>query len=118
MTTKKASKKGASSHANSHGTRKWSAKVDTESTFPREELFKQPASTIAKELASTKVSPKGPASGMRMLVFYVNRAGKNLSPTRLKVLERAKVLLHKYVEEAKQKRDSGSASKKQTRRKS
>jgi hypothetical protein len=32
-------------------------------------------------------------SAMSMLVFYINRAGKNLSPSRRKVLERAKVAL-------------------------
>jgi len=29
-------------------------------------------------------------SAMSMLVFYINRAGKNLSPSRKRVLERAK----------------------------
>jgi len=29
-------------------------------------------------------------SALSMLVFYINRAGKNLSPERLRVLERAK----------------------------
>jgi hypothetical protein len=49
------------------------------------------------------VSPKGPASGMRMLTFYVNRAGKNLTQSRLRVLVRAKELLHERVEKAKEK---------------
>jgi tRNA(adenine34) deaminase len=75
--------------------------VDTESTYPREGLFKKDAATIARSLASKKVSPKGPASGMRMLTFYVNRAGKNLTQSRLRVLERAKELLHERVEKAK-----------------
>src|SRR6202789_1364491 len=51
--------------------RKWSAKVNTESTYPEEGLFNQNAETIAKHLASKKVSPKGPTSGMRMLNFYI-----------------------------------------------
>ena len=89
------------SHGNSHGRRKWSAGVDTESTYPQEGLFKKDAATIARSLASKKVSPKGPASGMRMLTFYVNRAGKNLTKSRLQVLERAKELLHERVEKAK-----------------
>jgi hypothetical protein len=88
-------------HRSSHGKRKWSAGVDTESTYPGEGLFKKDAATIARSLASKKVSPKGPASGMRMLTFYVNRAGKNLSQSRLRVLERAKELLHERVEKAK-----------------
>ena len=89
------------SHRSSHGRRKWSAGVNTESTFPQEGLFKKDAATIARSLASKKVSPKGPSSGMRMLTFYVNRAGKNLPKSRLHVLERAKKLLHERMEKAK-----------------
>src|SRR6201997_3282906 len=40
--------------------KKWSAKVTTDSTHPDEGLFNQSASTVAKSLASKKVSPKGP----------------------------------------------------------
>jgi tRNA(adenine34) deaminase len=79
--------------------RKWSAAVTTDSTHPRAGLFNKSAGTIARELASRKVSPKGPSSGMRMLTFYINRAGKNLSANRLKVLENAKKLLHQRIEE-------------------
>jgi tRNA(adenine34) deaminase len=75
--------------------------VDTESTYPQEGLFKKDAATIAKSLASKKVSPKGPSSGMRMLTFYVNRAGKNLPKSRLRVLDRAKALLHERIEKSK-----------------
>jgi tRNA(adenine34) deaminase len=75
--------------------------VDTESTYPQEALFKKDAATIARSLASKKVSPKGPGSGMRMLTFYVNRAGKNLPQSRLRVLERAKELLHQRIEKSK-----------------
>src|ERR1700728_2467287 len=89
------------SHRSSHGRRKWSAGVDTESTYPQEGLFKKDAATIARSLASKKVSPKGPSSGMRMLTFYVNRAGKNLTQSRLRVLERAKELLHERIEKTK-----------------
>ena len=91
----------SASHRNSHGRRKWSAGVDTESTYPEHGLFKKDAETIARSLASKRVSPKGPSSGMRMLTFYVNRAGKNLSARRLQVLEHAKELLHKRIERAK-----------------
>ena len=83
--------------ATKKATRKWSAKVDTESTFPEEGLFKKGARTIAHALASPEVSPKGPASGMRMLNFYINRAGKNLTPARHKVLERAKEILSDII---------------------
>ena len=77
--------------------------MDTESTYPQEGLFKKDAATIARSLASKKVSPKGPASGMRMLTFYVNRAGKNLSQSRRRELERAKELLHARIEREKAK---------------
>jgi hypothetical protein len=79
-----------SAHSNSQGKRKWSAAVTTDSTHPHAGLFNKDAKTIARELASKKVSPKGPSSGMRMLTFYINRAGKNLPANRLKVLENAK----------------------------
>jgi hypothetical protein len=85
------------SHNNSHGKRKWSAAVSTDSTHPPEGLFNKDAKTIARELASKRVSPKGPSSGMRMLTFYVNRAGNNLPARRLKTLERAKKLLHETM---------------------
>ena len=85
------------SHNNSHGKRKWSGAVSTDSTHPREGLFNKDAKTIARALASKKVSPKGPSSGMRMLTFYINRAGKNLPANRVKVLEEAKQLLHEKV---------------------
>ena len=90
-----------STHRSTHGKRKWSAGVNTESTYPEEGLFKKDAATIARSLASKKVSPKGPSSGMRMLTFYVNRAGKNLPQSRLKVLDRAKALLHERIEKSK-----------------
>ncbi|WP_263366119.1 DUF3175 domain-containing protein [Edaphobacter bradus] len=77
--------------------KKWSAKVTTASTYPEEGLFTRSASTIARSLASEEVSPKGPASGMRMLNFYINRAGKNLSDERKSELEKAKSLLSEII---------------------
>ncbi len=75
----------------------WSAAVTTDSTHPPEGLFNQDAETIARELASQSVSPKGPSSGMRMLTFYINRAGKNLPAGRLKILKDAKEILHNRI---------------------
>ena len=63
------------SHKNSHGIRKWSAAVTTDSTHPQAGLFNKDARTIARALASKRVSPKGPSSGMRMLTFYINPRG-------------------------------------------
>lgn len=87
----------------SHTQEKWVKEVKTDSTHPREGLFKKSASTIARELASKDVSPKGPASGMRMLTYYINRGGKGLSASRKKELEKAKELLSKKVKEAREK---------------
>jgi hypothetical protein len=75
------------------GPRKWSAGVTTSSTKPPEGLFTKSAEVIARTLASKKVSPKGPSSGLRMLTFYINRAGKELTESRRKELEKAKLLL-------------------------
>jgi tRNA(adenine34) deaminase len=81
---------------------KWSAGVTSDATHPEPGLFKQDAQTIATHLASKQVSPKGPAQGMQMLNFYINRAGRNLSEERHKVLERAKRLLHAIIEKEKE----------------
>ena len=73
--------------------RKWVQGVTTVSTFPPEGLFTKDAESIARGLASKKVSPKGIGSGIRMLQYFINRAGKGLSRTRKAELERAKRLL-------------------------
>src|SRR5579859_4092353 len=78
--------------------RKWSAEVKTVSTFPPKGLFTKDAATIAKSLASKRVSPKGPGSGMRMLTFFINRAGRGLNASRLAELEKAKKLLARKIE--------------------
>jgi len=51
--------KNDASHSNSHGRRKWSGAVSTDSTHPQAGLFNKDAETIARELASKRVSPKG-----------------------------------------------------------
>ena len=81
--------------------KKWVAKVKTDSTHPPAGLFTKSASTIARSLASKKVSPKGLGSGMRMLTYFINRAGRGLSPFRRKVLERAKRILSQQTERQK-----------------
>lgn len=87
--------------------KRWVAKVTTDSTHPPEKLFTQKAATIARSLASKKVSPKGPGSGMRMLTYFINRAGRGLSATHRAELEKAKSLLSKRIE-----RDKASARRK------
>ena len=98
-------------------TKKWSAKVDTDSTHPDQGLFKKGASTIAKALASREVSPKGPASGMRMLNFYINRAGQNLPEARVKVLEHAKELLSDIIASQKEEKPAAKKSAKKSSKK-
>jgi hypothetical protein len=72
---------------------RWSHEVKTVSTFPPSGLFTQDAETIARTMASKKVSPKGIGSGIRMVQFFINRAGKKLSPARRAELEKAKRIM-------------------------
>ncbi|HEY6989806.1 MAG TPA: DUF3175 domain-containing protein [Bryobacteraceae bacterium] len=83
--------------------KRWVARVKTVSTFPPEGLFTKDAATIARSLASKKVSPKGPASGMRMLTYFINRGGKGLSKERRSELEKTKRLLSEKIAKAKQR---------------
>lgn len=83
--------------------KRWVATVKTVSTHPPPGLFKKSANTIARTLASPKVSPKGPGSGMRMLTYFINRGGRGLSASRRAELERAKSLLSKRVKRAQKK---------------
>src|ERR1700745_2637697 len=93
--------------ANKSGTgrkgHRWVAQVKTDSTHPPAGLFTKDPATIARVLASRKVSPKGPGSGMRMLTYFINRAGKGLSATRRAKLERAKKLLSEKIKAEKEK---------------
>lgn len=73
--------------------RRWVSRVKTDSTHPPAGLFTKDAATIAGVLRSRKVSPKGPVSGLRMLTYFINRAGKGLGRTRRAELERAKRLM-------------------------
>jgi tRNA(adenine34) deaminase len=86
---------------------KWSSNVTSDATHPEPGLFKEDAETIASHLAKPEVSPNGPAQGMQMLNFYINRAGKNLSAERHQVLEHAKQRLHTIIEQHnKQEKES------------
>lgn len=90
-------------------SRKWSATVNTDSTHPQEGLFNKDPETIARALAFKKVSPKGPGSGMRMLTFYINRAGKNLSASRNRALAKAKQMLAERVRAAREREKKRAA---------
>lgn len=62
-------------------------------------LFALSPENIVEFLASRENFPDGPASGMRVLAFYLAYAGKHLSPSRQRRLERAKKLLTARVEQ-------------------
>jgi hypothetical protein len=61
-------------------------------------LFAKAPELIAESLASKETYPDGPATGMRMLVFYISYAGRHLSVSRMRGLERAKKLLAARME--------------------
>ena len=73
--------------------KRWVRRVATESTFPKKGIFTKDAETIARHMASKKVSPKGVGSGVRMIQYFINRAGKGLSASRRRELEKAKRIL-------------------------
>src|SRR5215475_8382844 len=82
-------------------TRRWSAKVTRESNaldLDRDVFTWRDPKRIARSLKrsaerSGRRKSEPYRSAMSMLTFYVNRAGTNLSPTRRRVLERAKAEL-------------------------
>ena len=74
-------------------TKKWSSSVKTVSTSPPEDLFTKDAITIARVMSTKKVSPKGLGSGIRMIQFSLNRAGKSLPTDRKRELEKAKKIM-------------------------
>ena len=87
--------------------KRWVSKVKTDSTHPPSGLFKKSPAIIARTLASKKVSPKGPGSGMRMLTYFINRAGCGLTAKRRAELQKAKDLLSARIQ-----RDKGSGARK------
>lgn len=101
MRRKSSKVSGSSNKAGKKSSKRWVARVTTDSTHPPEGLFTKDAATIARSLASEKVSPKGPGSGMRMLNYFINRGGKNLSASRRRELEKAKRLLSQRIQREK-----------------
>ena len=79
--------------------KRWVRDVKTVSTYPPEGTFTKDAETIARTMASKEVSPRGIGSGIRMIQFFINRAGKNLPPERKRELEKAKKLLQAKLKE-------------------
>jgi len=75
----------------------WVHTVTTVSTSPPEGLFTRDARTIARTLASRRVSPGGVTSGLRMLLFFINRAGRGLTRARRAELLKAKHLMQAMI---------------------
>jgi Protein of unknown function (DUF3175) len=80
--------------------KKWVRSVKTVSTSPPSGLFTKDAKTIARAMASRKVSP-GIGSGIRMIQFFINRAGKDLPARRRRELEKAKRILQAKAKKEK-----------------
>ena len=82
--------------------KQWIRNVKTVSTFPPEGIFTKDAETIARTMASKKVSPKGIGSGIKMIQYHINRGGKGLPAKQKRELEKAKHILQEKG--AKQRR--------------
>lgn len=102
---------------------RWSARVtresdalDLESAVFRKKSAKAIARSLKRsaEKSSRKKSPPF-RSAMSMLTFYVNRAGKNLPASRLKVLENAKDELRKLYGRETKPRGKSAPKKPATR---
>jgi tRNA(adenine34) deaminase len=98
MRTRRERRAGSRQRARRRTPRRWVKTVTSVSTKTPPGLFTRDAATIARTLALPRVSPKGPVSGLRMLSFFINRAGRQLSRSRRAELEKAKRLMRKAIE--------------------
>jgi hypothetical protein len=73
--------------------KRWVSRVKTNSTYPPSRTFTGSAEKIARTMARKDVSPKGPGSGIRLIQYYINRAGRNLPVNRRRELEKARRIL-------------------------
>jgi hypothetical protein len=83
--------------------KKWVQDVKTVSTFPPQDTFTKDAKTIARIMASKKVSPKGLGSAIRMIQYFINRSGKGLPAGRKRELEKAKHILQEKSRREKER---------------
>jgi tRNA(adenine34) deaminase len=97
MTTKRSGRGASRRGTRRRNPKLWVRTVTTDSTTIPTGLFTRDAATIARTLASPRVSPKGPVSGLRMLSFFINRAGRQLTRTRRAELEKAKRLMQRAI---------------------
>jgi tRNA(adenine34) deaminase len=89
--------------AKKRSTRRWVRQVTTDSTHPPRGTFTGSGEQIARTMARKDVSPRGLGSGIRMIQYFMNRAGRNLSAARRRELERAKRILQRRRRAAAQK---------------
>jgi Protein of unknown function (DUF3175) len=89
-------------------TRRWVRKVTTDSTHPPRRTFTGSAEHIARTMARKDVSPKGLGSAVRMIQYFINRAGKGLPTGRRRELERAKRILQRRAQKKREARHSHS----------
>ena len=97
QTRRPASKRARRKTARSARPRRWVQGVKTVSTHPPAGTFQKDAASIARIMASKRVSPGGLGLGIRMIQYYLNRGGRGLSATRRAELERAKRLLQRRM---------------------
>ena len=71
--------------------------MNTKPAFTLTGLFAKDAKTIAELLGSRETFPQGPSMGMRVLMFYISHAGRRLSRSRRRSLEKAKEILSMQV---------------------
>jgi hypothetical protein len=102
--------KRTSSHK-AGSNKRWVSGVKTVSTFPPRDTFNKDAETVARTMASKKVSPKGIGSGIRMIQYFINRAGKSLPAARKRELEKAKRIL----QERQRRQQTHSPARRKTR---
>ena len=72
---------------------------ESQSTFAPPGTFAKDAAAIARIVASKRVSPKGIGSGIRMVQFFLNRAGSGISRERRREIEKAKGILQERLKQ-------------------
>jgi hypothetical protein len=96
--------------------RRWSGQVKTVSMRSPKGLFTKEAETIARVMGRRNVSPKGTGAGVRMIQFFINRAGRSLSASRRRELEKAKRLLQQQQKARRERARGGGGGRSSTRR--
>ena len=113
-----AAKKSPRKKSSAKKTNRWSARVNATSnamdiapnTFTAADPKKIARAVERDAEASTRRKTTPYRSAMSMLTFYINRAGKNLSPKQRKVLEEAKEVLRAEFGRAAKTKTARSAS--------